>query len=91
MTKSKYLRLVYPATILDLTPFLFSRFGQQCITFDILSGALRISTKYEIPDLRSWCVQQLYSRWPRRVEDMDLNSIPHAAGKSGLIVSPDNS
>jgi hypothetical protein len=76
---------------MDLTPFLFSRFVQQYITFDMLSGALRISTKYEIADLRNWCVQQLHSRWPRKVQDMDSNSIPHAAGKSDPIVLPDKS
>ncbi|KAJ7085441.1 hypothetical protein B0H15DRAFT_846944 [Mycena belliarum] len=56
-----------------------SDFLSQAITFDILSGALRISTKYEIPDLRAWGRKQLTSRWPIDIVDMRLNALPHAA------------
>ncbi|KIM89819.1 hypothetical protein PILCRDRAFT_197052 [Piloderma croceum F 1598] len=51
----------------------------QPITFDMLSGALRISTKYEISALREWCIQELRSRWPREIETMGTTSLPHAA------------
>ncbi|KAJ6617177.1 hypothetical protein B0H10DRAFT_1797851 [Mycena sp. CBHHK59/15] len=51
----------------------------QAITFDILSGALRISTKYEIADLHLWTVEELCSRWPIDVLNMRLNALPHAA------------
>ncbi|KAJ7446116.1 hypothetical protein FB451DRAFT_1055330 [Mycena latifolia] len=54
-------------------------FLNQAVTFDILSGALRISTKYEITDLRHWAVEQLASRWPTDVVNMRLNALPHAA------------
>ncbi|KAF7369741.1 hypothetical protein MVEN_00305800 [Mycena venus] len=54
-------------------------FLQQAITFDILSGALRISTKYEIAKLRQWAVEELLSRWPVDVANMRLNALPHAA------------
>ena len=52
------------------------------MTFDMLSSALRISTKYEIAALREWCIQELRSRWPRDVETMGTNSLPHAAGNA---------
>jgi hypothetical protein len=48
----------------------------------MLSGALRISTKYEVAALREWCIQELRLRWPRDVETMGTNSLPHAAGNS---------
>ncbi|KAJ6465717.1 hypothetical protein C8R45DRAFT_839594 [Mycena sanguinolenta] len=48
-------------------------------TFDVLSGALRISTKYEIGQLRRWAIQELLSRWPVDVASMRLNALPHAA------------
>ncbi|KAJ7258069.1 hypothetical protein B0H12DRAFT_1049146 [Mycena haematopus] len=54
-------------------------FLQKAITFDVLSGALRISTKYEIGDLRCWAVQELLSRWPVDVASMRLDALPHAA------------
>ncbi|KAJ7038867.1 hypothetical protein C8F04DRAFT_924807, partial [Mycena alexandri] len=54
-------------------------FSRQAITFDIVSGALRISTKYEIPSLRQWAVTELLSRWPLDVVNMRLNALPHAA------------
>ncbi|KAJ7145571.1 hypothetical protein C8R44DRAFT_655521, partial [Mycena epipterygia] len=56
-----------------------SDFLSQAITFDILAGALRISTKYEIADLRHWAVAELTSRWPVDVLNMRLNALPHAA------------
>ncbi|KAJ7730064.1 hypothetical protein DFH07DRAFT_969270 [Mycena maculata] len=54
-------------------------FLNQVVTFDILSGALRISTKYEIPGLRRWAIEELSSRWPVDVVSMRLNALPHAA------------
>ncbi|KAF7974545.1 hypothetical protein HWV62_12026 [Athelia sp. TMB] len=47
--------------------------------FATLSAALRISTKYEIPLLREWCLADLRSRWPRELEDMGSTSLAHAA------------
>lgn len=52
----------------------------------MLSGALRISTKYEIAALREWCIQELRSRWPQDLERMGTTSLPHAAGKQANIV-----
>ncbi|KII90239.1 hypothetical protein PLICRDRAFT_108318 [Plicaturopsis crispa FD-325 SS-3] len=49
------------------------------VTFDILSGALRISTKYEIAALRQWDLDELYSRWPHDTTTMTPNALPHAA------------
>ncbi|KAJ6492830.1 hypothetical protein C8R47DRAFT_952503, partial [Mycena vitilis] len=54
-------------------------FLRQALTFDVISGALRISTKYEIANLRQWAVTELYSRWPIDVVEMRLNALPHAA------------
>ncbi|KAJ7622516.1 hypothetical protein FB45DRAFT_927871 [Roridomyces roridus] len=54
-------------------------FLKQAVTFDILSGALRISTKYEITGLREWAVAEVFSRWPVDVASMRLNALPHAA------------
>ncbi|KAJ7796633.1 hypothetical protein B0H14DRAFT_3494530 [Mycena olivaceomarginata] len=45
-------------------------FLAKALTFDILSGALRISTKYEIAELR---------QWPVDVANMRLNALPHTA------------
>ncbi|KAJ7868540.1 hypothetical protein B0H14DRAFT_2346541 [Mycena olivaceomarginata] len=56
-----------------------SNFLAKVVTFDILSGALRISTKYEIAELRQWAVTELLSRWPVDVANMSLNALPHAA------------
>ncbi|KIK81819.1 hypothetical protein PAXRUDRAFT_155197, partial [Paxillus rubicundulus Ve08.2h10] len=44
---------------------------------DIIAGALRISTKYEISDLRLWCKQQ---RWEKGID----------GGRSHLTLSPDD-
>jgi hypothetical protein len=63
-----------------------SDFLQQAITFDVVSGALRISTKYEIAELRQWAVKELLSRWPADVVNMRLNSLPHAAGALAFLV-----
>ncbi|KAJ7819249.1 hypothetical protein B0H13DRAFT_2131829 [Mycena leptocephala] len=73
-------------------------FLQQAITFDVVSGALRISTKYEIAELRQWAVRELLSRWPADVVNMRLNSLPHAAeihcsadgGRSHIVLSPND-
>ncbi|KAJ6554376.1 hypothetical protein B0H19DRAFT_949108 [Mycena capillaripes] len=54
-------------------------FLRQVVTFDVVSGALRISTKYEIADLRQWAVQELLSRWPVDIVNIRLNALPHAA------------
>ncbi|KAF8214717.1 hypothetical protein K438DRAFT_1562499 [Mycena galopus ATCC 62051] len=54
-------------------------FLRKAITFDVLSGALRISTKYEIADLRLWAIEELLSRWPVDIANMRLNALPHAA------------
>lgn len=56
-------------------------FVRQPITFDTLSGALRIATKYEIPALREWSVNELRSRWPTMLVNMvPAKTLPHAAG-----------
>ncbi|KAL6308839.1 hypothetical protein BKA93DRAFT_697979, partial [Sparassis latifolia] len=49
------------------------------IPFQLLQGALRISTKYDIADLRKTTIKQLRARWPSELERMDTNSLPHAA------------
>ncbi|TFK50579.1 hypothetical protein OE88DRAFT_1631207 [Heliocybe sulcata] len=59
---------------IQLSPFL----GKPVI-FDSLSGALRISTKYEIPKLRDWAVSELLSRWPKELEELSTRGLPHAA------------
>ncbi|KAF9235009.1 hypothetical protein BU15DRAFT_51921 [Melanogaster broomeanus] len=56
-----------------------SSFELRSTTFNIIAGALRISTKYDIPELRLWCKQQLLSRWPLNVADMNTSAIPNAA------------
>ncbi|KAJ7278869.1 hypothetical protein C8J57DRAFT_1125613 [Mycena rebaudengoi] len=53
--------------------------NQPCLTFDVISGSLRIATKYEIGALRAWAVAQLVARWPRDVAEMRLDALPHAA------------
>ncbi|EPQ55617.1 hypothetical protein GLOTRDRAFT_40766 [Gloeophyllum trabeum ATCC 11539] len=57
-------------------------FRNKPIVFDALVGALRISTKYEISELRDWAVAELCARWPRELELLSTQSLPHAAGKS---------
>lgn len=56
-----------------------SAFESRSATFSIIAGALRISTKYEISDLRSWSKQQLLSRWPTNLLEMNSNAFPNAA------------
>ncbi|KAJ7058021.1 hypothetical protein C8F01DRAFT_1027442, partial [Mycena amicta] len=51
----------------------------QGVTFDTLASVLRISTKYDIPDLRQWGVDQLISRWPVDAVNMRAHALPHAA------------
>ncbi|KAL0952890.1 hypothetical protein HGRIS_007109 [Hohenbuehelia grisea] len=51
-------------------------FVKRAETFDALSGALRISTKYEIPELRTWAVRGMHRRWPRLGS---LHSMTYAA------------
>ncbi|KAL1716023.1 hypothetical protein EV715DRAFT_265577 [Schizophyllum commune] len=45
----------------------------------VLKGALRISTKYAIVDLREAVVASLRAIWPETIFDMDLNCLPNAA------------
>ncbi|KAL1751485.1 hypothetical protein FB107DRAFT_278628 [Schizophyllum commune] len=45
----------------------------------VLKGALRISTKYAIADLREAVVTSLRAIWPETIFDMDLNCLPNAA------------
>ncbi|KAL1747124.1 hypothetical protein HDZ31DRAFT_80705 [Schizophyllum fasciatum] len=45
----------------------------------VLKGALRISTKYAIADLRACIVSSLRAIWPETIFDMDLNCLPNAA------------
>ncbi|KAF7297283.1 hypothetical protein MIND_00961500 [Mycena indigotica] len=51
----------------------------QGVTFDTLASTLRISTKYDIPDLREWGVKQLKARWPVDAVNMRAHALPHAA------------
>ncbi|KDQ50578.1 hypothetical protein JAAARDRAFT_141710 [Jaapia argillacea MUCL 33604] len=55
------------------------RFMGQPVIFDSIAGALRISTKYDIPDLREWSINELNIRWPKDLLDMTTNSLIHAA------------
>ncbi|KAH7925006.1 hypothetical protein BV22DRAFT_1105166 [Leucogyrophana mollusca] len=54
-------------------------FASHAVTFDMLAGAMRISTKYEVHDLREWAVRELLSRWPLDLTRMNNNALPHAA------------
>ncbi|TRM64839.1 hypothetical protein BD626DRAFT_490046 [Schizophyllum amplum] len=45
----------------------------------VLKGALRISTKYAISNLRDSIVASLCAIWPETIFDMDLNCLPNAA------------
>ncbi|KIJ64335.1 hypothetical protein HYDPIDRAFT_90957 [Hydnomerulius pinastri MD-312] len=54
-------------------------FELRSTTFNIIAGALRISTKYEIPDLRLWCRRQLLSIWPIDLARMNTTALPNAA------------
>ncbi|EPS99251.1 hypothetical protein FOMPIDRAFT_1079837, partial [Fomitopsis schrenkii] len=52
---------------------------QHPVPFSLLSSALRIGTKYEIPALREWAIGHLRACWPSELENMDDNSRPCAA------------
>ncbi|EGN92633.1 hypothetical protein SERLA73DRAFT_190818, partial [Serpula lacrymans var. lacrymans S7.3] len=52
---------------------------QPAITFDMLAGATRISTKYEIAGLRDIMKHEIMSRWPKDISKMTTSSLPHAA------------
>ncbi|KAF7320932.1 hypothetical protein HMN09_00179900 [Mycena chlorophos] len=51
----------------------------QGVTFDTLASTLRISTKYDISDLRDWGVKQLKARWPVDAVNMRAHALPNAA------------
>ncbi|EIN05696.1 hypothetical protein PUNSTDRAFT_145651 [Punctularia strigosozonata HHB-11173 SS5] len=66
------LRWMYDPSVLTTNPGL--------VTFDVLAGCLRISTKYDIPALREWGICEMHRRWPPNVEDINSGiSFPHAA------------
>ncbi|KAH7911873.1 hypothetical protein BJ138DRAFT_1112858 [Hygrophoropsis aurantiaca] len=54
-------------------------FARQPVVFQVLAGTMRISTKYEIYDLREWAKRELFSRWPIDLTKMNNNALPHAA------------
>ncbi|KZT19566.1 hypothetical protein NEOLEDRAFT_1077529 [Neolentinus lepideus HHB14362 ss-1] len=54
-------------------------FLQKAAIFDFLAGALRISTKYEITELRDWVLSDLHLRWPKDLEELSTRGLPHAA------------
>ncbi|OJA12465.1 hypothetical protein AZE42_10511 [Rhizopogon vesiculosus] len=55
------------------------KFDSQTIVFDTIAGALRISNKYDIADLRQWSTFQLLLRWPQDLTKMTYTAFPHAA------------
>jgi hypothetical protein len=59
----------------------FSDFDNQTVVFDTIAGALRMSNKYDIPDLRQWGVGQLLLSWPEDLTKMTYTAFPHAAGE----------
>lgn len=59
----------------------FSKFDNQTIVFDSIAGALRISNKYDIADLRQWSIRQLLLRWPQDLTKMTYTAFPHTAGE----------
>ncbi|KAG1750421.1 uncharacterized protein EDB91DRAFT_1078460 [Suillus paluster] len=58
------------------------KFNNQTVVFDTIAGALRISNKYDIPDLRQWSTHQLFLRWPQDITQMTYTAFPHAADMS---------
>ena len=59
-----------------------SAFELRAISLEVMAKTLRISTKYEIVALCQWCKQQLLSRWPLKVVEMNTTAMPNAAGQS---------
>lgn len=59
----------------------FRKFNNQTVVFDTIAGALRLSNKYDIPDLRQWSMRQLFLRWPQDLTKMTYAAFPHAAGE----------
>lgn len=55
------------------------KFNNQTVVFDTIAGALRLSNKYDIPDLRQWSMRQLFLRWPQDLTKMTYAAFPHAA------------
>ncbi|KAF8549404.1 hypothetical protein OG21DRAFT_590866 [Imleria badia] len=56
-----------------------SSFELRSTSLDITARALRIATKYEILEVRQWCKQQLLSRWPLKVVEMNTTAMANAA------------
>lgn len=54
------------------------------VIFEALAGVLRIATKYEFDQLRSWAVNQLRSTWPPSLDHMAPLALPHAADAIAL-------
>jgi hypothetical protein len=57
------------------------KFSNQAVVFDTIAGALRLSNKYDIADLRQWSTHQLILRWPQDLTEMTYAAFPHAAGE----------
>ncbi|KAG1844244.1 hypothetical protein F4604DRAFT_1821938 [Suillus subluteus] len=55
------------------------KFNNQTVVFDTIAGALRLSNKYDIADLRQWSTRQLFLRWPQDLTKMTYTAFPHAA------------
>lgn len=55
-------------------------FSAQPAMFGAIAGELRLSTKYDIPLLREWAVNELLLSWPQELEYMNTTAFPHAAG-----------
>ncbi|KAG2129498.1 hypothetical protein DEU56DRAFT_496936, partial [Suillus clintonianus] len=55
------------------------KFNSQTVIFDTIAGALRLSNKYDIADLRQWSTRQLFLRWPQDLTKMTYAAFPHAA------------
>ncbi|KAI6118427.1 hypothetical protein F5141DRAFT_1098580 [Pisolithus sp. B1] len=66
------LRWMYDRSTFESRPTMFDSFG-------VIASALRISTKYEISDLCSWSKQQLLSRWPIDLLEMNCAAFLNAA------------
>ncbi|KAJ8702276.1 hypothetical protein PTI98_001011 [Pleurotus ostreatus] len=54
-------------------------FATQAGVFDVLAGALRVATKYDMPALREAAIQGLQFRWPLSPASMTLNAFSNAA------------
>lgn len=57
----------------------YEKFTNQTIVFDTIAGALRLSNKYDIAELRQWSIRQLFLRWPQDLTKMTYTAFPHAA------------